>query len=65
MYSEGNEKDRTVVTDKAQAEQALEALNSLAVALAGNHHWTKRERWLYGRARGWLTSVAHGEDSAA
>ena len=65
MYSEGNEKDRAVVTDKTRAKQALEALNSLAVALAGNHRWTKRERWLYGRARGWLTSVAYGEDSAA
>jgi hypothetical protein len=64
MYSESNATDRKVVSN-IKAERALEALNSLAVALAGNHRWTKRERWLYGRARGWLISVAYGEDSAA
>ena len=62
MYS--NDKGKTI-TNKTRAEQALEALNALALALAGNHHWTTRERWLYGRARGWLISVAYGGDSAA
>jgi hypothetical protein len=40
-----------------RAGQALEALNEIASALADHgHHWTKRERWLYGRARAWLYS---------
>ncbi len=65
MYSESNQAGGKVIRN-TRAEQALEALNTLAVALADNyHHWTKRERWLYGRARRWLTSGACGGDSAA
>lgn len=41
-----------------RAEQTLEALNTLGSALADyGHKWTTRERWLYGRAYGWLTSA--------
>jgi hypothetical protein len=39
------------------AEHALDAINSLGLALADHgHRWTKRERWLYARAVGWITS---------
>jgi hypothetical protein len=65
MYSESNKTGGKIINN-TRAEQSLDALNALAVALADNyHHWTKRERWLYGRARNWLTSVACGGDSAA
>jgi len=53
------------VDQKIRAGESLEALNALAVLVPDNHHWTTRERWLYGRARSWLTSFACGEDSAA
>lgn len=45
----------------ARPQQTLDALNALGLALTDHgHHWTKKERWLYGRARGWLTSAACG-----
>ena len=44
--------------DLKRAAQALEAFRTLGVALADHsHQWTKHERWLYGRAYGWLISV--------
>jgi hypothetical protein len=50
-----------------RAEQTLEALNTLGSVLADyGHQWTSKERWLYGRARGWLISFgACDGDSAA
>jgi hypothetical protein len=42
---------------RQRARQALEAVNTLSLALTDhNHQWTKRERWLYSRASGWLIS---------
>ena len=64
MYLEVTKSTRTV-DQKVRAEETMEALNELAVLVPNEHHWTKRERWLYGRACGWLTSFACGEDSAA
>jgi len=49
-----------------KAAQTLEAIDTLAVSLAGHeHHWSTRERWLYGRARSWLTTFVCDVDSAA
>lgn len=48
---------------KKRAKQALEALNIVAVALTDhNHHWTRRERYLYGRAASFLTAFSCGAD---
>lgn len=60
------EKKRFRVKNSKKAERTLEALNTLGSALADyGHKWTKRERWLYGRAYGWLTSFSCGGGSAA
>jgi hypothetical protein len=48
-----------------KAKKTLEALNTVASALADHgHRWSKNERRLYGIARRWLISFC-GEDSAA
>ena len=41
-----------------RAEQIRKALDTLGLALANHgHKWTKRERWLYGRANGFVQKM--------
>jgi hypothetical protein len=55
----------TETKDTKRATEILKALDALGTALADHfHHWSKRERWLYNRARKWLISVC-GADLAA
>lgn len=50
--------------DIQRATEALEALDTLGLALIDHsHHWSKRERRLYNRARKWLISAC-GADLA-
>jgi hypothetical protein len=47
------------IDPKKRAQKAIEALDTLGVALADHDHkWSVQERSLYGRARTWLLSLA-------